>query len=382
MLSTSGQELTDLIPSDIWELHRRDSNIYGIPLMGTLFRQRKALVLHKAQFDQYPNKEELLITLSEANYMSAIVYEQIDDYLRYLKREDMLGSGISNRTFEGILDIGLETIYGNDTPFVIRIEDERPTVHNKYELEPYRTYYEYMYKWYEDGYITESLERMADSYSQDGKEEGSAIFVDEYDVDGIGDGRVLCDYEEIRLPITSELYMNYDMVRNSLVIPKNAKHPDRAIDVINLLHSDDGNVLFNLLIDGVEGGAHYYHKDGYILKHSDGSSKLDYSLSSHSIGNRFIGNQYSSGQFEMIKSLNDKTKLSSLIGFELDTRMSIVDMTKVTLIARNHFMKINEGDSGEWEKDYDSFIKKMNDAGAKEILIELQRQLDAFVKSK
>jgi len=382
LLNTYGQNLLREIPENVWEIQKRDGKIYSIPLLGMLYRKDYAVVAPKKYMDKYGNIDEIG-RVNRANlYTNEECYKVFEPYLAGLKAAGKINTGISYQTFYKIADKGYEGIYGPESPFVIKIFDENLKVYNKYELESHKLYFKTMYEWYRKGYIREDIEEVLDPKSNDGKEMGSVFFLDEYGEHGVVTDRIPTEYEEVREPLQNYKYISYESCRNALVIPRTSQNPKRALEVVNLLNSKKGAALYKLLLNGFE-GRHFVSKGANrIDRITDGNGKALYSLSQYTLGNVFLNYEYTAGEFEQLEEYNKNAIVSPLLGFELDTRMIVLEMAKIDLVVSEYIDILRHGISDNWEETYNEFIAKMKEAGSEKVIAEMQRQIDAFKQTK
>ena len=128
-------------------------------------------------------------------------------------------------------------------------------------------------------------------------------------------------------------------------------------------------------------GRHFVQRgDAQIDRVTDEKGKVLYALSPYIIGDRFLNYENHKGEFEQLEKYNSEAKLSSLIGFELDTRMIVLEMMQVDLIAEEHLAKLKYGTADNWEEEYQEMLARMKEAGAGKVIIEIQKQLDAFTQ--
>lgn len=378
LLNTSGGDLMSAIPDELWQRQKRDGKIYGIPLKGALYRKDYAVVVSKSHLDDYGDAQHMKQVNQGSRYSTAECYESFEPLLAALKEQRKLGTGLSCDTFKDIAGKGYEGIYGSDSPFVIKIFDEKLKVYNKYELESYRSYFQKMDEWYQKGYIRDDIEEVLAPENDNGTRNGNALFLDEYGEDGVVLDAIGTEYEAVRLPLQDYKYIAYESGRNVLAIPRTTENPQRAMEIINLLNSEKGAGLARLLCNGLE-GRHYVKKgENLIDRVTDDSGKPVYALSPYAVGDLFLNLENTKGEFDRLHQYNEQAIVSPLVGFELDTRMIVVEMTKIDLIAEEYLGRLERGTAENWEEDYRDMIARMKEAGADKVIGEMQRQLELF----
>ncbi|MDF2987992.1 MAG: extracellular solute-binding protein [Eubacterium sp.] len=382
LLSTYGQELLAVIPDNIWRIQNREGKTYSIPLLGMLYRKDYAIVTGKGYTDSYEAVNEIGRVNRASYYSNEQCYEVFDKYLSQLKAKKNLGTGISSETIGKLADKGYEGIYGPDSPFVIKIFDKDLQVYNKYELESYKLFFKAAHEWYRKGFIRENIEEVLNPKSYDGKRNGSALFLDEYGEHGVVTDKISTEYEAVYEPLQDYKYISYEACRNAVVLPRTTKNPQRALEIVNLVNTDRGNELYKLLVNGFE-GRHYVKKGNKLVdKVTDETGKPLYNLSQYTLGNVFMNYESTPGEFDQLEQYNKNALVSPLLGFELDTRMIVLEMSKIDLVVDEYINTLRLGISEDWETVYYEFINKMKQAGSEKIISEMQKQIDSFRKTK
>ena len=382
LLSTYGQELLAEIPENIWRVQKREGKIYSIPLLGMLYRKDYAVVSSKKYMNTYGNMDEIGAVNRSNYYTNEQCYGVLEKYLHSLKAEKTLGTGISSETITKMADKGLEGIYGSNSPFVIKIFDNDLKVYNKYELESYRLFFKTIHNWYEKGYIRENIEEILNPKSYDGRRNGSVLFLDEYGEHGVVTDSIATEYEAVYEPLQGYKYISYECSRNAVALPRTTQNPRRALEIVNLLNTGNGEEPYKLLVNGFE-GRHFISKgSGQVDKITDASGKPLYELSQYTLGNVFLNYENTPGEFEQLEQYNKNAIISPLTGFELDTRMIVLEMSKIDLVVEQYLNTLRLGTSEDWQQVYGEFVDKMKQAGSEKIISEMQKQIDSFKKTK
>lgn len=381
LLTTEGITLMDNIPKELWKLQIRDGNIFAIPIEGLLHKKSLYATTKKYYLDVSEQSNQIEAINISHPYTNKACYESFEAYLSFAKTRESIGTGVSYESFSAIADKGLEGIYGNDSPFVIKIFDDKPIVYNKYKLDTYKDYFETMARWYELGYIRKDVADVINTSNQDGKHGGSILFLDEYADYIEDDERIPVEYEAAYIPLERYKYIPYDACRNAIVIPKNSENPQRAIEIINFLVSEEGEELYKLLVHGIEKEHYIKIDDNKIVRRRDNDKNLLYSLSKNTIADTFQSFELTEQQFEKVNEENQNAVPSKLIGFNLDTRMIAINLEKVSLVIDEYENALRQGASDDWQVLYDELISKMEEAGSEKIIDEMQIQIDDFMES-
>lgn len=382
LLATYGEDLKNKIPDELWERQVCDSNTYGIPIPGALYRKGYSVVADEKLVNRYGDFKKIGEINRASLYTNEECYKAFESFLANAKSRKEIGAGVSYKTFCQIADKGYEGIYGTDSPFVIKIFDEKLIVYNKYELESYRALFETMASWYKKGYIRKDVADVLDPVSEDGKKNGSIMFVDEYGINGTVIDLVPTQYDAVREDLEGYKYIPYASSRNSIVIPKSSDNPQRALEIINYLVSDEGVAAYRLLANGIEKEDYIVLENNTIARLRDNSNNLLYGLSQYTIGDVFQNYEVSPGEFKQLEIYNNDAVRSPLLGFDLDTRMIALEMVKINLIVDEYKGVLCQGISDNWEEVYQEFIGKMKEAGSDKVIEEMQRQINEFVEQQ
>ncbi|KRF06612.1 hypothetical protein ASG89_19370 [Paenibacillus sp. Soil766] len=178
--------------------------------------------------------------------------------------------------------------------------------------------------------------------------------------------------------VIEEPIVTTDLATGSmLAISRTSKNPDRAMMVLNLLHTDP--YVINLLVSGVEGKN--YKKVGpnriELIPDSGYDSQVFWVL-----GNQFL-NYLKQGQpddlYENWKKFNNEAKRFPLIGFVFDDSKVKNEIAQLTTIV-NEYKVISTGAVPNPSKLIDERNVKLKAAGLDKVTTELQTQIDAWWK--
>jgi putative aldouronate transport system substrate-binding protein len=162
-------------------------------------------------------------------------------------------------------------------------------------------------------------------------------------------------------------------------ISRTSKHPDKAIQFINLMNSDA--YLYNLIINGIE-GKHYTRIDKDFIRpilNSGYTPNADWMY-----GNQFLA-YFKEGQSvtdwdETIK-INRGAKSSPALGFVFNPIPVQIEIAGVSAVVKEYELSLDTG-ALDPVRTMPEFITKLKGAGSDVIIAELQKQLDAWKRSK
>ena len=135
---------------------------------------------------------------------------------------------------------------------------------------------------------------------------------------------------------------------------------------------------YNLLCYGIE-GKHYTKVD-------DNHIRLDKNSGYYFNAAWKFGNQFNAylleGQddnvWEETKKLNDEAEKSKIIGFVFDTSNVQTELSQMATVV-GEYANYDNG-SVNWRDTFDEYKTRMMNAGAENVLKEVQRQLDEYAK--
>lgn len=192
-------------------------------------------------------------------------------------------------------------------------------------------------------------------------------------------------YPLVQIDLTEPTITTQDAAGSMLAISKTSKHPELAMKVINLLHSD---VYFNNLINyGIE-GVHYVKtdKEGIIdVPPGVDPAKIGYRPGAQwQLGNQFLNYLYKTEdpeKWKKFKQFNDAGTTSPAIGFFFNPDNVQTEIATTTTVATQYFTALSSG-SVDPEAVIPKYLKDLEKAGVDKIIAEKQAQLDAFLANK
>jgi putative aldouronate transport system substrate-binding protein len=180
-------------------------------------------------------------------------------------------------------------------------------------------------------------------------------------------------------------YVTTGDTTNSMIgIARNSKDPERAMMVLNLLHSD--KELLNLLDWGIE-GTHYVKVSDNMIKLPDGVDPAKRTFNHGSqwmFGNQFLSYLWeneSPDKWEQFRAFNDSAEPSLALGFTFDPSKVKSELAVLNNI-RTEFTAALETGSVDPEEVLARYIEKQEEAGVAKVLAEKQKQFDEYLASK
>ena len=302
-------------------------------------------------------------------------YAVIDKILEKVKSKfpDLYTIGESNRGIEGYKLLMSGIYFKKEADGSIKL-------YKNIDLEGYKYGVEKLREWYKKGYIRQDIasappattteEKKKQAISETTWKPGQDVFyISEY------------GYEPLYTLNDKPFVSRTSALATMVSVGANTRYPKEAVQLIKMMNE---NVeLYNLICWGIEGKHYKKNEDGTatVIK---GSGYDDVAQNAWKYGNQFNG-FVMEGQpadvYEQTKKMNDEAVKSDLLGFVPDTSKIATEIANVANVEAEFKAKRDMGtdDVDTW---WDTYCKKLKDAGQDKILAEMQKQIDAFVASK
>jgi len=179
--------------------------------------------------------------------------------------------------------------------------------------------------------------------------------------------------------MTEKTVATSETAGSMLGISSTSKNPERAMMLINLLHTD--KEINNLLNFGIEN--EHYTRDGEIITATPNA--VNYSPgAAWMFGSQFLNYVWDSeapDKWDQFREFNQNAITSPALGFVFDSEPVKSEVGALANVIRQ-FQKAIETGSVETDqalKEYDAALK---DAGIDKVIAEKQKQFDEFLKNK
>jgi putative aldouronate transport system substrate-binding protein len=368
LLHQYGQGIMEAMDPVFYEGTRINGKIYGVSSFRELvadygFNARKDLLdKHNIDLSQIKSFEELepifqlikekepgIIPLVQRNTSNTVVSDMIATHV------DSQGDGMG----------------------VLMLDDNNTTVVNLYETPQYRQAVELARKWYNAGYIAPDAATSQEGYvalMKAGK--GFGYFSNMKPGFEVQETR-LTGYEIEGVRLTPAVGGSSGPVAFMISIPSNTKHPEKAMQFMNLLYTDAD--IMNLITLGIE-GKHYVKMDNGQVRLPDGVETSGYVFNQWLIGNNsltYLWEGWDPNQWENLKEFNRNAVYSPALGFLFDANSVKTEVAAVSNVISEYKAGLESGSVDP--KVLDQFIDDLKKAGIDTIIAEKQRQLDEFL---
>lgn len=356
-LDKQGKDMKAAIDKRFWQGATIDGKIYAVPNQKELSTS-PTWVFTKEYVDKY-----------NIPYKDIHSLQDLEPWLKLIKEKEpnvtplYITKGFSApQYFDQLVDpVGIE--YG----------DESLTVKNMFETEYMKTQLKTLRKYYQEGYINSDSATAKD-------DKALKRFVTK------GDGQPYAENiwsKDLGYPVVSSSIMDTFITNGSATgsmigISKNSEHPDKAVEFLNLLNTDEK--LRNLINYGIE-GTHYTKASDDRIKLLD--KQKDYQVAYFATGNLFITYPMDTEpktKWDEFKAFNDKAKNSPALGFKFNTSKVTTQIAAINNVLEEYKAAIYSG-SVDPDEYLDKLNRKLKEQGIDDVIKEMQTQINEWVKT-
>lgn len=281
----------------------------------------------------------------------------------------------------GLPYMGYETIVANAAVLVdgdsYKVYDTLTDFPENYE------YYDLVHEWYNKGYIRKDILSNPTEKAADYLLGWTSVFKG-------SEERLSIQYGKPMKIITFRDYLTvaFKGSNTNTAISASSKHPERAMQLINLMNSKRGADLLNLLTYGFEGD-HYEkiseNRINWLEPEIPGSSNNRYGYENWALGNAL--NTYTTqsdpedwNQY-LHEDINMNAKMSKLSGFTLDTTPIKIEIAQYQAKMKE-YAYLDMGTTPNYKELLKERNQKLKEAGSDKIVEEVRRQVEEWVKNK
>ena len=417
------KEMTDY--EDDYKSGTYNGKLYMIPCQQAIMNQTSALTI-PVSLAKYMDIDAVRAAADKSPTSTKELYDLVDSYLTKVFASsdydtDVVGTTIDIYSlFQTLAYRGYDFVSSTRNGPLLCYEAfaSDPKVVSFYETEAFKLFCEYTAKWCEKGYISEeSLLLGTSSGSRDEIMRGnnSAMW---YGIDNPETGEergVVYSFTNGEITSYNVLLSNLNNLFNGvsklgsentyLTIPFTSKHPERAMQLLDLLRSEKGskgNDLLNMLIYGFakdskeaeEYGTYHYVLEGDCAYANDyvsqPSSDSKYGISRWVAGNTMLCYRTPNileGQTEYCIDYEKNTKKTlfntKYQGATVDLTDHNIDMSNLAAVSTEYAQRIYYGVEKEnWKNVYDEMMNKLKASNLEDVKNAAQKQLDDYLSKK
>lgn len=379
-----------------------DGELYAIPNQQPILHQTSYFRI-PADFVQYFPKDEFLKECHSNSKTTEKVYQLIEQYLAGVKTSGKIENGKMTidplNFFTAVVTRGYDWIGSakGGAWLCYDVDDKNAEVVNFMQTDAYKMWIKYAASWVKKGYISEDY-LLGAAGTEVGTSNVTEMWYGLDEEDGVRYVKNEKDNTKIEyyqyLTDTTDTMFNgtniFGSEKTYTVIPYTCKNPERAIKFIDLLRSEEGNDLLNLIIYGIE-GTHYtlegdcaYGAD-YTIQPSGTSA---YGIPHWVVGNVFLAYRTPNileGQKEYAKDFitnREKTlKKTALYGYRADMSSLELQISQINRAMSEYHQTLIAGSLMDgYEASYNDMISKMEAAGLSDLLKKVNEMTKAYMK--
>lgn len=374
LLDKYGEGIRKILNPSIIDAGKMEGNIYGIVANKEL-ASSKGMVMRKDLVAKYHFDLSKVTQLEDMTPILSTIKANEPNMIPLQVRSD-------RSPFTFLMQYGLFDMLGDGPGVLPRYGGDQ--VVNMLETQEYRKYAKLMYEWNRAGYFNSDATTTKDNEFEAVKAGQAFAYAESlkpgFDQQASRDTGIPMVIAPFSKPFTTTA----DTTSAMFAITKNAKYPEKAMMLLNMLYTD--KYLINLLDWGIE-GKHYV---------KIGENQIDYppGVNAKSVGYNFnqswmFGNQLLSylwtnedpDLWHKYKQFNEEADKSKALGFVFNP-----DSVKSEIAACNNVDKqftpaIHTG-ALDPDQILPIYLEKLKAAGADKIIAEKQRQLTAWLGSK
>lgn len=362
LLDEHGQEMKEAINSQFIEGAKIDGSLYAIPTNKEL-GQQTVLAFNNELVEKHN------LDISKVNSI-----EDLEPLLEVIKKNETNVSPIA--TFDAYLPF--DYILQGEMPFAFRLDGNTEEVVNVYEEDVTMATLKTMHEYYNKGYIRSDAATSTDSWPL----EVSNWFVRKelYQPYAEKIWSRSAGYDIVAQPLHEPYIFNNSVTGSMQAISATSKHPQKAMEFLNLLNTD--SYLRNLLDKGIKGEHYEELKDGKI---KDLPARVKrYNMPSFAIGNQLILKLYEDDpedKWEAFEKFNESSVPSPALGFYFDSNPVRTEIAAISNVTSEYSPALLKG-AVDPEEYLPKFNEKLNEAGIQKVLDEIQSQYDQWKKEQ
>ncbi len=379
LLPTYAPDLYNLVTPERWEEAKVNGRIYGVPNLGKLYTS------HCFMYREDLRKKYNCEPITDLDTMGAYLQAIVDNEPGLIPTDDQAGP-LFRRAFQYTNNYAL---LDNSMNFVIDPTDPRKVL-NAYEQPDYLEYLKLAKEWFDNGYWTSNVlssKEWGVNSVINGK--AAASFTQQFPwyawhpnyIESNNPGWEIKYFQFISLSDDAFIAAK-PATENMLAVAQNAKNPERALMVLNLIQTDEE--LWRLCTYGLEGKNYELTEDGKIdtTKFGD-DARFNY----------FPVDLITNANFELtpVDQWDEYDELYDVIldhaqdtyplnAFAPNTTGAIEPLyTAINQIRVEYAYPLQAGMIDDVEAGYEDLIKRLNDAGIEEVRLELERQVNEYL---
>lgn len=244
-------------------------------------------------------------------------------------------------------------------------------------------YYDLVSEWYKKGYIRPDILENPTENEGDYLLWWTSIFKGSAERVSLKQGKPM----EV-FTADDSLYISHKGSSTNTAIAANSKHPDRAMQLLNIMNSKKGADLLNLLSYGFEGEHYKKVSDDrieWLGSGVPGSSDNRYGYENWALGNALITyttqNDPEGWNEYLHNDINMHATMSRLGGFSVDLKPIKMKIAQYNAVLKE-YEYLDKGTTDNYKELLEERNAKLKEAGSEDIVKEVQRQIDEWATAQ
>ena len=383
LLPKYAPDLYKSMPTAFWDAVRIGGKIYGVPNQN-YFAYVNGVFINKHLAEKYATYLPVGDALSS--------YRDIEPFLDQIKANEpsvtplyMAQNGIDSGMIFNSLDWGFDSFAGSAVAG-IRYQDTSLEVLNVYETPEFLQSVQLRWEWGQKGYFKKTPVPADQGAIAVQNGQYAVLFGQQAkpnDIPGIE--------QHFGIPLTVKkvgptFLSTQGILQNMNSIPRTCAHPEQALQFLNLVNSDA--TIFNLLCHGIE-GQHYVFIDkakkligfpsGVTATTSKYNPGTDWMFGNEQNG--YYTDPNSVGIYANIQQANTTASRSTAFGFTFDpsnVTTQIAQLTPITGAVQTGSLTTALAYGQLNPSDLPKYLQQIRQAGAADIVAEVQKQINAW----
>ena len=360
-------ELRQNIADVIWDGTRIDGKIYGVPSQQIMARSA-CIRVPEVFYEKYGS------TLKDVKS-----YADMDAYMAAYAK-DYPDTGSVQICWQNLCyAYGVDEVIGTCLPGAVSLNGDADDikVFNQFDTDEWRELIQIRKEWTDKGYTLKGT---------DGDAGGDRKLLPEeipFAVETYKPGIEQSVANSLGYPIKtiriSDAYLTSAGINSTLnAISSGSKHPVEALKLLEYVNTDPE--IYNLLVYGIE-GKHYIKLDDNTVRRVENTGFKNDDWVIGSVYNGYLLEGQDPDTHQQTKDINDNAKTSKLLGFTPDVTPIKLQIANCTSVTKEYFGRIDNG-LGDVQALNNEMLLKLENAGVNDIITELQRQIDEWLKTK
>ena len=378
LLAERGQGILEKA-KDLLEANRVGGSIYAVP--GVLYRyETVGMIYNKEMAEEYGITIPERPTIEDIEKIAAQVKEANPNMYLLTKGTGEQDTGVA-LYYPNIESFGVNAVYGARDRDATEIK-----IFNLFKTEEYRTYLHKNREWYVNGWIPS--DSMVSGVNPRDVFTTKQSFCEFGTVSPLQMGvlQPSYDFELGMVSLRDPEIATAGIQENGWGISINCERPDKAMDFLNLMYTDEGVV--NLLTNGIE-GKHYVKVSDHIITYPEGvnAANVGYSRIFSNFGDMMQTYQWepvTEDAFDECLEISKNAEKSPILGFSFDPTSVSTQVSNVTNALAEYMPALVVGiyDDAQIDEQLDKMNAALDTAGIEDIIAEHQRQLDEWLANK